>query len=192
MTNKKAVFGIVRSETQAERLIADLRTAGFRMSDVSVLLPGKGATRDFAHAEGTKAPEGAVVGGGAGGALGGTLGLLAGLGALAIPGLGPFIAAGPIFAALSGAAVGAVVGGVAGGLVGLGIPEIQAKLYEGKIRSGNVLVSVHGDDRERIDTAKGVLTSFGATDIAVTHEWSVPVAESYERQSQIPRADQRS
>lgn len=187
MTNKKAAFGIVRSEVEAERLLDALRAAGFRMSDVSVLLPGRGATRDFVHAQGTKAPEGAIVGGGAGGAVGGTLGLLAGLGALAIPGLGPLLAAGPIFAALSGAAVGAAVGGVAGGLVGLGIPEIQARLYEGKIRSGNVLVSIHGDDSERIESAKRVLTSFGAADISVTHEWSVPTREALDQRVHTTR-----
>src|SRR5215204_728718 len=134
MASKKAVLGLVTSHAQAESVVSDLTSA---------LFPDKSGTRDFAHEQNTKAPEGAIAGAGAGGALGGTLGLLAGIGALAIPGLGPFIAAGPILAALSGAAAGATVGGVTGALVGMGIPEIEAKRYEGKIRGGNLLISVH-------------------------------------------------
>lgn len=170
----KAVFGIVTNQAVASKVIDDLRTSGIRTNDVSVVLPEKGASRDFAHEKGTKAPEGALAGGTAGGALGGTLGLLAGLGVLAIPGIGPLLAAGPLFAALSGVAVGAAVGSIAGGLIGLGIPEIQAKLYEGKLRDGNVLVAVHTTDAKQIEVTKKVLAANGATDIAVANEANVP------------------
>ena len=129
---------------------------------------------DFAHEHNTKAPEGAVAGAGAGGALGGTLGLLAGIGALAIPGLGPFIAAGPILAALSGAAAGAALGGLTGALVGMGIPEMEAKQYEGKIKSGNILISIHVEDAEARTDAKKTLERHGATDIVTVGEQSVP------------------
>src|SRR3954452_14340778 len=142
----KAVIGIVDTQVQAEQVITALTNAGFRAQHISALLPDKQGTKDFAHEHNTKAPEGAVTGAGAGGAVGGTLGLLAGIGALAIPGLGPFIAAGPILAALSGAAAGATVGGVAGALVGLGLPELEAKRYAGKVEAGNILLSVHVDN----------------------------------------------
>lgn len=176
--NSKAVFGIVPNRPSAERLIAALRAGGFMDSDLSVLFPSEGATRDFAHSEGTKAPEGAVIGGGVGGAIGGTLGLLAGLGALAIPGIGPLIAAGPLFAALSGVAVGAAVGSVAGGLTGVGMPEIQAKLYEGKLRGGNIIVSAHTEDGTQLDAAKRIFEAQGATEIAVNRETSVPKSQA--------------
>src|SRR5512147_456840 len=146
MSSKKAVLGLVANHSQAETVVADLRNNGFANNDISALFPDKKGTRDFAHEQNTKAPEGAITGASAGGAIGGTLGLLAGIGALAIPGLGPFIAAGPIMAALSGAAAGATVGGVAGALVGLGIPEYEAKQYESKVKGGNILISVHTDD----------------------------------------------
>lgn len=175
--SNQAVFGIVRSEQEAEGVIADLSSAGIPPSSISVLLPNKGATRDFAHAQGTKAPEGAVAGGSAGGVLGGALGLLAGIGAVTIPGFGLLLAAGPILAALSGAAVGAAVGSVAGGLIGLGIPEIQAKLYEGKIRDGNVLMSVHTTDGKQIDAARKILAAHNASDISVANEASVSRAQ---------------
>ena len=140
---KKSVMCIVQNQTQANSIVGNLQSAGFSNSDISVLFPDRQGSKDFAHEHNTKAPEGAVAGVGAGGVLGGTIGLLAGIGALAIPGLGPFIAAGPLLAALSGAAAGATVGGIAGALIGLGIPEIEAKRYEGKIKSGNILISVH-------------------------------------------------
>src|SRR6188768_4444137 len=140
---KKSVIGIVESETQAQQIVSELQAGGTSSSEISVLFPDKRGTKDFAHEHNTKAPEGAVAGVGAGGLIGGTIGLLAGIGALAIPGVGPLIAAGPLMAALSGAAAGATVGGVAGALVGLGIPEIEAKKYEGKLKGGNILVSVH-------------------------------------------------
>ena len=134
----KAVFGIAKSVAQAERIADGLKAAGFSGDDISVLFPDKEGTRDFAHEQHTKAPEGAATGAGTGGVLGGALGWLVGIGSLAIPGVGPFIAAGPIMAALAGAAVGAAAGGLAGALVGLGIPEYEAKRYEGKIREGNI------------------------------------------------------
>jgi hypothetical protein len=139
-----------------------------------VLFPDKGTTRDFAHETHTKAPEGVATGAGTGGVIGGALGWVAGIGALAIPGVGPFIAAGPIIAALSGAAVGAAVGGIAGGLIGLGIPEIEAKRYEGKIKEGNILISVHTENSEEITLAKDIFTKAGAQDICTTVEASTP------------------
>jgi hypothetical protein len=165
-----AVIGLLNNYAQAEVVVGRLREAGFPNNDISVLFPDKKGTRDFAHEKNTKAPEGAVAGVGAGGAIGGTIGLLAGIGALAIPGLGPFIAAGPILAALSGAAAGAAVGGVTGALVGLGIPEIEARQYEDKIKGGNILVSVHVDDAKEKARAKDVLAKNGAVDVSSVGE----------------------
>ena len=174
MAYKKAVLGLVTTTAQAEAIVGELNRAGFSANDISALFPDKQGTRDFAHEQNTKAPEGAVAGVSAGGVLGGTLGLLAGIGALAIPGLGPFIAAGPIMAALSGAAAGAAVGGITGALVGLGIPEIEAKQYEGKIAGGNILLSIHVEDDRMRETAKKVLERHGATDVKTIGEESVP------------------
>src|SRR3954454_18895949 len=165
MASNKAVLGLVSNHAQAETIVSDLRANGFSNNDISALFPDKEGTRDFAHEKNTKAPEGAIAGAGAGGAIGGTLGLLAGLGALAIRGLGPFIAAGPILAALSGAAAGAAVGGLTGALVGMGIPELEARQYEGKIKGGNILLSVHIGDSELQSRAKKILERHGATDI---------------------------
>ncbi len=172
---KKAVIGIVDSVVQAEAVVGELqRTAGIGVNDISVLLPDRRASHDFAHEHHTKAPEGAVTGASAGGLLGGTLGLLAGIGALAIPGVGPLIAAGPVMAALSGAAAGAAVGGISGALVGMGIPEIEAKTYEGKLRSGNVLIAVHTDSADEQKAAREILKRGGAHDIDTTAETSLP------------------
>src|SRR5256885_8134453 len=157
----KSVFCLTQTEGQAARIVEDLKSAGFSNNDISVLLPDKAGTRDFAHEKGTKAPEGAVTGAGTGGVLGGALGWLAGVGALAIPGLGPFIAAGPIMAALSGAAVGAATGGVIGALVGMGIPEFEAKRYEAKVREGNVLISVHSENSDETKRAKEIFERDG-------------------------------
>lgn len=170
MAKNKAVIGIFKNFGQAEEAVRQLRAAGFVENDISVLLPDQKGTRDFAHEHSTKAPEGAIGGVGAGGALGGTLGLLAGIGLLAIPGLGPFIAAGPIMAALGGAAAGAAVGGITGALVGMGIPEVEAKQYAGKIEGGNILMSVHVESDELKDRAKKVLDQCNAEDVAVTGE----------------------
>ena len=174
MATNKAVLGLVATTLQAEAVVAELRGAGFRGTDISVLFPDKRGTRDFAHEQNTKAPEGAVAGAGAGGALGGTLGLLAGIGLIAIPGLGPFIAAGPIMAALSGIAAGATLGGIGGALIGMGIPEIEAKQYEGKVRGGNVLLSIHVESSEERSRAKYALETHGATNIVTVGEEHVP------------------
>ena len=174
----KSIIGIVNNREQAETALENLRAAGIAAEDISVLLPDKAGTKDFAHEHNTKAPEGAIAGAGAGGAIGGTLGLLAGIGALAIPGFGPLIAAGPLMAALSGAAAGAAVGGVAGALIGLGIPEIEAKRYEGKIKGGNVLIAVHVQGHQEDEAAERVLKQSGAEDVTSTSEASVPKKES--------------
>ena len=172
--SKKSVFCIATSRDQAESIVDQLKTSNFSNNDISVLFPDKDTTRDFAHEKNTKAPEGAVAGASTGGILGGALGWVAGIGALAIPGVGPFIAAGPIIAALSGAAVGAAVGGIAGGLIGLGIPEIEAKRYEGKVKAGNLLISVHTENSQEISRAKDIFTQAGAEDICTTGEASTP------------------
>jgi hypothetical protein len=169
---EKAVLCIAKSEAQADRIVGDLRVAGFSDGDISVLLPDKKGTRDFAHEKGTKMPEGAATGAATGGAIGGTIGLLAGIGALAIPGLGPFIAAGPIMAALSGAAAGAAAGGLTGALVGLGIPEYEAKQYESRVKGGNLLISVHTDDSGERSRAKEIFKRHQAEDIATAGEKS--------------------
>ena len=169
----KAVFCIAKSELQAIDIVDGLKASGFSSGDVSVLSPDRGGSRDFAHEQKTKAPEGAAAGAGTGGVLGGALGWLAGIGTLAIPGLGPFIAAGPIMGALSGAAAGAAVGGVAGALIGMGIPEHEAKLYEGKVRGGNILISVHTEDRTERQRAKEVFEGAGAENVSSKEEASV-------------------
>ena len=174
---KKAVMCIVQNQTQANSIVGNLQNAGFSSSDISVLFPDRQGSKDFAHEHNTKAPEGAVAGAGAGGALGGTIGLLAGIGALAIPGLGPFIAAGPLLAALSGAAAGATVGGITGALIGLGIPEIEAKRYEGKIKSGNILISVHTAKSDEQKRAEEIFKTAHADDICSSSEASVPKAK---------------
>jgi len=166
----KAVFCLTRTETQAIAIVNQLKAAGFSSNDISVLLPDTTGTRDFAHEQHTKAPEGAAAGAGTGVLLGGALGWLVGIGALAIPGLGPFIAAGPIMAALSGAAAGAAVGGVTGALIGLGMPEYEAKQYEGKIKEGRVLISVHTENSTERDRAKTIFEQAGAEDISYTEE----------------------
>lgn len=174
MSKNKVVIGIVDTEIQAENLVQHLGKEGFATSDISAIFPDKHGSKDFAHEHNTKAPEGTVVGAAGGGVIGGTLGLLAGIGALAIPGLGPFIAAGPLMAALSGAAAGATVGGIAGALIGLGIPEIEAKKYEGKLQGGNILVALHVDDSAEDKRAKEIFRQEGAHDISSTTEASVP------------------
>jgi hypothetical protein len=172
--SNKAVFCIAKSESQATNIVDELKGAGFVNTDISALFPDKKGSRDFAHEQNTKAPEGAATGAGAGGLLGGTLGWLAGIGALAIPGVGPFIAAGPIMGLLGGAAVGAATGGVAGALIGYGIPELEAKQYEGKVKGGNILLSVHTDDGSEVTRVKEIFERNGAEDITYTGEASVP------------------
>jgi len=169
----KSVFCLARDEAQAVRIVEKLQSAGFSNNDISVLLPDKTGTRDFAHEKGTKAPEGTVTGASTGLVAGGVLGWLAGIGALAIPGLGPFIAAGPIMAALSGAAIGGTAGGIIGALVGMGIPEYEAKRYEARIKEGRILISVHSDNSDQTKRAKEIFERAGAEDIATAGEQSV-------------------
>jgi len=173
-----AVFGIYQNRDHVENAVDTLIDNGFRPEDISVLLPDNVGTKDFAAEKNTKAPEGAATGAGTGAVVGGTLGLLAGLGALAIPGLGPFIAAGPIMGALAGAGSGGVVGGLIGALIGMGIPEYEAKRYEGMIKKGNILLSVHCDSSEWVGLAKDLLKSTGGEDISSSGESSADYAES--------------
>ena len=172
--SKKSVFCIATTRAQGEQIVGQLQNANFSANDISALFADKETTRDFAHEKHTKAPEGAATGAGTGAVIGGALGWIAGIGALAIPGVGPFIAAGPIMAALSGAAIGGAVGGIAGGLIGLGIPELEAKRYEGKIKQGNILISVHTENSEEIKTAKEIFNNAGAQDICTTGESAAP------------------
>ena len=166
----KAVFGLYTTRRQVENAVDELKAQGFRNTDISVLLPENVGTKDFAHEKGTKAPEGMATGATSGAVVGGALGWLAGIGALAIPGVGPLIAAGPIIAALTGVGVGGAVGGIAGGLVGMGIPEYEAKRYEGRIKGGNILLSVHSDDSKWRDKAEMILKNTGAEDIGSSAE----------------------
>ena len=165
---QQSVIGIANSQAQAETIVDQLKAAGFSNNAISVLFPDKSASRDFAYDKETKAPEGATTGGTVGAGVGAVLGWLAGIGTLAIPGVGPFIAAGPILAALSGAAVGGATGGIIGALVGMGIPEYEAKRYEGKVRDGNSLISVHTDNASERDRAKAIFEQAGAEDISTT------------------------
>ena len=172
------VYGIYRTRDMAETAVDRMLTSGFRNEDISVLLQDNVGTKDFAHEKQTKAPEGTTTGVVAGGAIGGTLGLLAGIGALAIPGLGPFIAAGPIMATLAGIGSGGVVGGILGALVGMGIPEYEAKRYEGRIKEGGILLSVHCDNSDWVKKAKDMLKQTGAEDISSTGEASADYDKS--------------
>src|SRR6267378_1843369 len=173
-----AVFGIYSSYGQVESAVDSLRAAGFRNTDISVLFPENQGTKDFAHEKGTKAPEGAATGAGTGAVIGGGLGWLAGIGALAIPGVGPFIAAGPIVAALAGAGVGGAVGGITGALIGMGIPEYEAKRYEGRVKEGGILLSVHSDNSEWTKRAKEILERTGAQDISSAGEASADFSKT--------------
>jgi hypothetical protein len=166
----KAVFCIANSEEQAVLIVNRLKEAGFSNDDVSVLLPDRAGSRDFAHEQHTKAPEGAAAGAVAGGVMAGVLGWMVGIGSLAIPGVGPLIAAGPIMAALGGVAAGGAVGGFAGALVGFGIPEYEAKQYEGKVKGGNILISVHTEDGKEREAAREIFERSHASDISHTGE----------------------
>lgn len=170
---EKAVYCIAKTTEQTETIVDRLKAAGFSNNDISVLFPDKSTTKDFAHEKHTKAPEGTTAGGVVGMGVGGVLGWLAGIGTIMIPGVGPFVAAGPIAAALSGAAVGGAAGGLIGALVGLGIPEYEAKRYEGKIRAGNVLISVHTENSDERSQVEDIFEEAGAEDIATTGEASV-------------------
>ena len=172
MANNRVVYGIFRSTAQVENAVNQLRTANFRTEDFSVLMPENLGNKDFAHKKNTKRPEGVTTGATAGGVVGGTLGLLAGVGALAIPGLGPFIAAGPIMSALAGIGAGGAVGGFMGALVGMGIPEYEARRFEGRIQEGGILMSVHCDNPDWVDRARNILKQTGAEDVSSTGEAS--------------------
>jgi hypothetical protein len=176
--NNTAVFGIYPEYASVENGVDSLKAAGFRNTDISVLFPENVGTKDFAHEKDTKAPEGAMAGVTTGAVIGGGLGWLLGIGALAIPGLGPFIAAGPIMAALAGVGVGGAVGGIAGALIGMGIPEYEAKRYEGRVKSGGILLSVHSDDSEWTKRAKEILEHTGAQDISSAGEASADFSKS--------------
>src|ERR1700745_2422978 len=165
-----AVFGRYTTRGAVEEGIESLREANFRNEDISILFPENVGNKDFAHVKTTKAPEGASTGAATGAVMGGVLGWLAGLGTIAIPGVGPFIAAGPIMAALAGIGVGGTVGGIAGGLVGLGIPEYEAKRYEGRVKKGGFLISIHCDDSSWVNKARRILADTGAEDISSTSE----------------------
>jgi hypothetical protein len=167
-----AVFGIYQSVAQAELAVDRILGSGFSNNDISVLLPDSQSSKEFAHEKNTKAPEGATAGVATGGVIGGALGLLAGIGALAIPGVGPLIAAGPIMGALAGLGAGGAVGGLIGALVGMGIPEYEAKRYEGRVKAGGVLLSVHCDTSDEISRAKDLLKATGAEDISSAGEKS--------------------
>lgn len=171
---KKAVICTVQSENLARQIVARLHADGFPTQDISVLFPDPSAARDFAYENNTKAPEGAIAGATGGAVAGGTLGLLAGIGTIAIPGVGPFIAAGPILAALSGMAAGSMVGGMVGALVGLGIPEIEAKQFAGRIREGRYLIAVHTENGEERKRVSDVFETFQVQDIMTTSEKDVP------------------
>lgn len=173
-----AVFGLYGTRNGVDKAVDTLRQDGFRNTDISVLFPENVGTKDFAHEKQTKAPEGTATGATSGAVIGGALGWLAGIGALAIPGLGPFIAAGPIMAALAGAGAGGVVGGLAGALIGMGVPEYEAKRYEGRIKEGGILLSVHCDSSDWVKKAKEVLERTGAGDIASAGEASADVEKT--------------
>lgn len=181
----KAVFCIAPSEAVAKDIVEKLKVMSFSGEDISVLFPDYSGTHDFAHEQHTKAPEGATAGGLVGASAGGVLGWLIGLGTLAIPGVGPFVAAGPLVAALAGVGVGGAAGGLIGALVGMGIPEYEAKRYEGKLRQGNILISVHTDDAKQRARAKDVFEVAGAEDISYTSEASVPKDATVYRNEQV-------
>jgi len=184
-----AVFGIYATVNSAEDAVDYLLNKGFRNSEISVLLQDKESTRAFAHEKNTKAPEGAATGATAGGVVGGTLGLLAGIGALAIPGVGPLIAAGPIVATLAGVGAGAAAGGIVGALVGMGMPEYEAKRYEGAVKDGGTLLSVHCGTSERVSAAKDALKATGAKDIAATGEESSGSRAERVRDAEVRKRD---
>jgi hypothetical protein len=183
-----AAFGIYTTQSAVERAVDRLKAEGYRNTDISVLFPENQGTKDFAHEKHTKAPEGATTGAGTGVVVGGALGWLVGIGALAIPGLGPFIAAGPIMAALAGAGVGGTVGGLVGALVGMGIPEYEAKRYEGRVKKGGILLSVHCDNSDWTKKAKRIMEETGAEDVSSTGESGADFSKS---DKPMPRSGER-
>lgn len=180
-SSNTAVFAIFRDRLGVENAVDSLKAEGFSSNDISVLCPDKSSTKDFAHEKATKAPEGASAGTATGAALGGTFGWLVGIGSLAIPGVGPLIAAGPIMAALAGAGVGGALGGLTGALIGLGIPEYEAKRYEGIVKNGGYLISVHSNDSNQTKRAKEIFSAAGGQDIDSTSEANVPTDSNSEQ-----------
>jgi hypothetical protein len=182
-----SVFGIFRTRADVSNAVDTLRNAGYRNTDISALFPENVGTKDFAHEKNTKAPEGAATGAASGAVLGGALGWLVGIGALAIPGVGPLIAAGPIMASLAGVGAGAVTGGLVGALAGLGMPEYEAKRYEGRIKEGGILLSVHCDSSDWVKRAKEIMERTGATDVSSAGEASADFAKT---EKPMPRSSQ--
>lgn len=178
MAKNTAAFGIYRGQGQVEEAVETLKAAGFRNTDISVLFSENVGSKDLGHEKHTKAPEGMATGATSGAVIGGALGWLAGIGALAIPGLGPFIAAGPIMSLLAGLGVGGTIGGVAGTLIGLGVPEYEAKRYEGRVKHGSILLSIHCDNTEWTKRAEDVLRATGAEDISAASEAHADFAKS--------------
>lgn len=183
-SKKKAVFGIYPTRERAEAAVNRLIAGGFMENDVSVLMPDFASSREFAHEKHTKAPEGATTGAAAGGIVGGALGMMAGLGAITIPGIGPLVAAGPLLSALAGLGAGGAIGGLVGGLAGLGVPEYEAKRYEGRLKEGGILLSVHCNDSDAVDSAKIILKASGAEDISSTEESGVSARRDESRGSE--------
>ena len=188
--SKKSVFCIATSRPQANQIVDQLKDAHFSNSAISALFSDQDSAHDFAHEKHTKAPEGTVAGLGSGAAIGGALGWIAGIGALAIPGVGPFIAAGPIIAAISGVAIGATVGGITGGLIGFGIPELEAKRYEGKLQQGNILISVHTESSEEIARAKEIFNKAGAEDVCTVADSATPKPSKGQKSGECCSADE--
>jgi hypothetical protein len=178
MTKNIAVFGIYRTKPEVEEAVQALKNADFRATDISVLFSENLGTKDFAVEKHTKLPEGSSAGAGTGAVIGGVLGWLTGIGALVIPGIGPFIAAGPIVSLLAGLGAGGVIGGVTGALVGMGIPEYEAKRYEGRIKEGGILLSVHTDNADWKKRAMEILKRTGAMDIGAEGEARADFASS--------------
>lgn len=178
MAKNISVYGLLRNQEHVESAIYVLQNRGFRPEDISVLMPDNLSNKDLGTEKATKAPEAAVTGGATGAVTGGVLGWLVGIGALAIPGIGPFVAAGPIMAALAGMGAGAVMGGIGGALVGAGMPEYEAKRYEGRINKGAILMSIHCDDNDWCDRAKQVMEEIGAEDVSSAGEASGDYAKS--------------
>lgn len=184
-----AVFGVYADRSSIEEAVDNLRDAGFRNTDISVLFPENAGTKDLAHEKNTKAPEGATTGGVAGGIAGGVLGWLTGVGIIAIPGLGPILAAGPIVAALAGVGAVGTLGGIIGALAGLGVPEYEAKRFEGRIRDGGILLSVHCDSSEWVKRAKQIMQRTGGQEIGAAGEKRGAFANSDKPLPRVPGAD---
>lgn len=173
-----SVFGIYADPASVTEAVDQMKAAGFRSTDISVLSAENLGSKDFGHERHTKAPEGAVAGGGLGAVVGATAGWLAGAGAFFVPGLEPVAVAGPVMGMLSGMGAGVTLGGLMGAAVGAGAPEYEAKRYEGRIRRGGILVSVHCDNPDWAKTARTLLKRTGARDIASASEARADFARS--------------